>query len=158
MGAGGHAVVRPVHISVQRNIVLVVEAVEEVDSYEEFISKNQKVAIAYDIKLLKDGASVQPEGTLQFRVLIPEELMGKDFSIIHIHNGNETSVIEYQIDGDYVVFESDKLSEFIFVYDAPSMLWLIIVLAISLLLGIVFLVIYQVRKRTLAVDGKDIIY
>ena len=137
---------------------LVVEAVEEVDSYEEFISKNQKVAIAYDIKLLKDGASVQPEGTLQFRVLIPEELMGKDFSIIHIHNGNETSVIEYQIDGDYVVFESDKLSEFIFVYDAPSMLWLIIVLAISLLLGIVFLVIYQVRKRTLAVDGKDIIY
>ena len=67
--------------------------------------------------MLKDGSIVRPDGTLQFRILIPEELKGKDFSIVHIHNGNETSTIEYQIDGDYVVFESDKLSEFIFVYE-----------------------------------------
>ena len=101
---------------------LMVEQVEETEKYAEFIGDNQKVAIAYDIKMLKDGAIVQPDGTLQFKIFIPEELRGKDFSIIHIHNGNETSAIEYQIDGDYVVFESDKLSEFIFVYEKGAAL------------------------------------
>ena len=90
---------------------------------------------------------MQPDGTLVFRVLIPEELRSRDFGIIHIHNGNETSVIEYRIDGDYVVFESNKLSDFVFVYEVGSMLWLIIVLAVIALLEVGFLVFLANKKK-----------
>ena len=125
------------------------EHIEETKNYSEFIDKNQKVAIAYDIKLLKDGATVQPDGTLRFKIVIPEELRGKDFSIIHIHNGNETSVIEYQIDGDYIVFESDKLSDFVFVYEMDSILWVVIILGVLALFEIAFLIYVSKKNKQL---------
>ena len=121
-------------------VVELIEVEKDTKDYQEFIDKNQKVAVAYDVKLLQEGASVQPDGTLQFKVVIPMELLGKDFKIIHIHNGTEKSIIEYQTEGNYAVFECDKLSEFIFVYDMGSMLWLIILLGAVALLEIAFLV------------------
>ena len=131
-------------------VVAIVESEKSNEEYKEFIDKNQKVAIVYDVKLIKEGASVQPDGTLKFKVVIPAELVGKDFRIIHIHNGNETSIIEYNIEGDYVVFESDKLSEFVFVYDMGSLVWLIIVLAVIALLEIAFLVYLYIKNKQFA--------
>ena len=128
-------------------VVKLVESEKPIEDYKGFISKTQKVAVSYDVKLLKDGISVQPDGTLQFKVLIPAELVGKNFDIIHIHNGNEVSVLEYQIDGDYVTFESDKLSEFVFVYDMGSILWVIIVLGVVALLEIAFLVFLSKKNK-----------
>ena len=123
------------------NKQLVVQLVESDKDYKEFIEENQKVAVAYDVKLLENGASVQPDGTLQFKILIPTKLVGKDFTILHIHNGNEASNIEYQIEGDYVVFESDTLSEFVFVYESNFWLWFIIILMAVILIGVLLVVI-----------------
>lgn len=123
-------------------VVKLVESEKTDKDYKEFIDKNQKVAVAYDVKLLEDGVSVQPDGTLQFKILIPTKLVGKDFTILHIHNGNEASDIEYQIEGDYVVFESDTLSEFVFVYESNFWFWFIIILiAVILLAGILVVVL-----------------
>lgn len=122
-------------------VVKLVESEKTDKDYKEFIDKNQKVAVAYDVKLLKDGVSVQPDGTLQFKILIPTKLVGKDFTILHIHNGNEASDIEYQIEGDYVIFESDTLSEFVFVYESNFWLWFIIILIAVILIGVLLVVI-----------------
>ena len=129
-------------------VVKLIESDKTTEDYKEFIDKNQKVAVAYDVKLLKDGAIVQPDGSLQFKILIPMELVGKNFSILHIHNETEKSVIEYQIDGDYVVFETDKLSDFVFVYDMGSLLWVIIVLGVVALLEIAFLVFLFIKNKS----------
>ena len=128
-------------------VVKVVESEKSSVEYKEFISKNEKVAFVYDIKLIQDNVSVQPDGTLKFKVIIPTELVGKSFSIIHIHNGNEKSIIDYTIDGDYVVFESDKLSEFVFVYEMGSLLWVIIVLGVIALLEIAFLLYLYMKNK-----------
>ena len=135
-------------------VVQLVESEKTAEKYKELIDKNQKVAVAYDVKLLKDGASVQPDGTLKFKILIPTELIGKNFSIIHIHNGNETSVIDYTVDGDYIVFESDKLSEFVFVYDMGSLVWLIIVLAIIAIFEIAFLLYLYIKNNQIVKNKK----
>jgi hypothetical protein len=111
-------------------IVELIEAEKSTEDFAKFLEKNQKVGIAYDVKLLKDGAAVQPDGTLKFKVLIPEELRGKDFDIMHIHADVEKTVLEYEIEGDFVVFESDKLSEFVFVYETGSLMLLVILLAV----------------------------
>ena len=127
-------------------VVELVEVEKDAEDYQEFLTTNQKVAVAYDIKLLKDGATVQPDGTLQFKVLIPTELVGKNFSIIHIHNGSEVSELEYQVHGGYALFESDKLSEFIFVYDMGSLLWIVIALAVIAALEVAFLLFLAKKK------------
>ena len=110
-------------------IVEMIETKTSTEDLEQFLEKNQRIGVAYDVKLLKDGAIVQPDGTLQFKVLIPAELRGKDFEIMHIHAGSEKNILSYTIDGDYVIFETDKLSEFVFVYETGSLVWLVIVLA-----------------------------
>ena len=126
---------------------LVVDIIENTEDYQEFVDKNQRVALVYDIKLIQDNVSVQPDGKLQFRILIPEQLRGREFSIVHIHDGNETVIVDYQIDGDYVVFESDKLSEFVFVYDMGSLVWLIILLSVIATLETLFLVYLSKKKN-----------
>ena len=126
---------------------LVVDVIENTEDYQEFVDKNQRVALVYDIKLIQDNVSVQPDGKLQFRILIPEQLRGREFSIVHIHDGNETVIVDYQIDGDYVVFESDKLSEFVFVYDMGSLVWLIILLSVIATLETLFLVYLSKKKN-----------
>jgi hypothetical protein len=92
---------------------------------------------------------VQPDGTLQFKVLIPEELRGKSFSVIHIHDSNEVNTIEHQVNGDYVVFESDKLSDFVFVYEVQSLLWLVVVLAVIVVAEIAAFVFFVKKKKQL---------
>ena len=110
-------------------IVEMIETKTSTEDLEQFLDKKQRIGVAYDVKLLKDGATVQPDGTLQFKVLIPADLRGKDFEIMHIHAGSEKNILSYTIDGDYVIFETDKLSEFVFVYETGSLVWLVIVLA-----------------------------
>ena len=114
--------------------VELVELEETDKDLSAFLEKGERVAVAYDVKLLKDGAEVQPDGTLKIKILIPQELRNRNFNIMHIHNDTEKTILEYQIEGDYVVVETDKLSEFAFVYETGSILWLVIVLGVLALL------------------------
>ncbi|MBO5867083.1 MAG: hypothetical protein J6Q55_03430, partial [Clostridia bacterium] len=128
---------------------LVVELVEKEvsdEAYDEFLQDNQKVAVAYDIKLLQNNISVQPDGTITIKILIPQELKNRDFEIFHIHDGKKVAV-EYRIEGDYAVFETNKLSEFMFVYNMGSILWLVIVLAVIVLMEIGFLLFLSKKQK-----------
>ena len=132
------------------NKKLVIEFVEtnvSTENLDKFLADNQKVAAAYDIKLMQNNISVPLDGTLIIKILIPEELIGREFGVMHVHNGNETSMLEYTIEGDYVVFETNKLSEFVIVYEMESLLWLIIVLAVITVLEAGLLVFLLNKKK-----------
>jgi predicted transport protein len=58
-------------------------------------------------------------------------------------------VLEYQIEGDYVVFESSELSDFVFVYEMGSILWVIIVLGVIALFEMIFLVYVSKKNKQL---------
>ena len=124
-----------------------VEAEVSSESFDEFLDKKERVAIAYDVKLIQDGVSVQPDGTLKIKILIPEELRDREFSIMHVHNGDEKYMLEYEIEGDYVVFYTDKLSSFVFVYETGSILWLLIVFAVIVILEAGLLVFLLNKKK-----------
>ena len=129
-------------------VVELVEIVDEEKDYSQYLKNNQKVAIAYDIKLLdENGIEVQPDGTLIIKILIPEMLKGREFDIMHIHDGKEKTMMEYTIEGDYVVIHVDELSEFVFVYERISLLWLIIVLSVVALLDITLFVVLRNRRK-----------
>ena len=131
----------------QQLVVELIEVDKDTQDFQEILKKGQKVAIAYDVKLLKDGASVQPDGTLKFKILIPMELLGRNFRILHIHNNDDVSEVNYTVEDGYAVFESKQLSEFVFVYDMGSLLWVIIVLAVVALLEVAFLLFVAKKKE-----------
>ena len=62
--------------------------------------------------------------------------------MIHKHN-NEYSEIEFERDGNYIVFNTDKLSEFIFVYKETSLSWVIILISVGMLL-LILLIAFQI--------------
>ena len=128
-------------------VVELVEIVKNEKDYAEYLEDNQKAGIAYEIKLVdKDGAEVQPDGTLVIRILIPEELRNVEFDIIHIHDGEQIPV-NYTRDGDYVVISTNQLSEFVFVYEVESLAWIIIVLGVVDILEAALLVLMMNKKK-----------
>ena len=134
------------------NFKLVVEEITTKESVNKVIKKNEVIEKAYGVTLKSDGVVVQPDGTLTVKLLLPETLRGKEFRIISSENGENLQETEYTIEGDYVVFTTDRIGEFSFVSerdDASSLLWLIILLSILLLLEIL-LAIYKINK-----DRKD---
>ncbi|MDY4655203.1 MAG: MmcQ/YjbR family DNA-binding protein [Eubacteriales bacterium] len=134
------------------NLELVVEEITTKESVNKVIKKNEVIEKAYEVTLKSDGVVVQPDGTLTVKLLLPETLRGKEFRIISSENGENLQETEYTIEGDYVVFSTDRIAEFSFVSerdDASSLLWLIILLSILLLLEIL-LAIYKINK-----DRKD---
>ena len=141
-------VTAPEGIDPNKELYVEMIEVEESDKdFSDFAPKGHRVGIAYDVKLLlEDGTSVQPDGTLIIKMLIPEELKGKEFSIMHIHDGSIVTILEHTIEGDYVVVNTDELSEFVFVYEMGSLLWIAIVLAVIALLEGAFLVFMVTQK------------
>ena len=130
------------------NVQLVAVKQEEVPTaIQEDVARDEIVAAVYEISLKSDGVSVQPNGDLTIRLLIPDDVNGKTFRILHLHEGKVEDV-EYTVDGDYAVFTVDKLSEFSIVVDnSGSALWLIIVLAVIVAAEIVLIVLKKRKTK-----------
>ncbi len=123
--------------------------ITEIDSTgvagSELVGAFDKVSAVYGVTMKSNGVEVQPNGNITVKLLIPEELNGKQFRILTSVNGEYTE-IEYAVDGDYAVFTVDELVEFSFVnYQFP---WWIVVLAIVIVVGgvVAGIVIYKKKK------------
>ncbi len=138
------------------NVEIVVTEIPVKNATTEGALKEGEIAGAvFDISMKTDGVTTQPDGTITIKLLIPANLAGKDFRIIHNHNG-AFSEVDYDVDGNYAVFSVDKLSEFIFVYEKGSSVsngvsefpWLVIVIiAIVAITGVGLYFFLQAKKK-----------
>jgi len=79
---------------------------ETSDNAKEFIKEAAEVKKVYDVKLLKDGVEVQPDGIL--KVKIPYENINNPILIKKNTNGTYEK-IEYKIEDGYLIYETDEL-------------------------------------------------
>ena len=146
-------------------LVVEVVAVEiEIAEIKVEISDKEDIAVAYDVSLFQDGVSVQPNGIIRIKMLIPANLLGIQFRIVHIHDGEEIGDVEYTVEDRYAVIETDKLSAFVFIYEPsvekfsysnPLIGW--ISLGVIVLFGIVLAIIF-LNKRTIKFDSNGIAF
>ncbi len=115
------------------------------------IGKNEEIGAIYAITLQSEGVAVLPSGAVTVRLLIPEALREEGFRIVN-HSEDSYTEVAYTTDGDYAVFTTDTLSEFLFVYDSPTNYgWLIAVIVIVLAAGTtVAVVLYRKMKKKAA--------
>ena len=136
-----------------------VEQIENILVENDLFNEEEKIYGVYDVKLLVGDAEIQPDGYVTFKMNIPEELKGKDFELYHIHTNPDGSVEVYEISniykGDaYITFETNKLSEFVFVatVQPPEVCWAHLVLIPLLVVGVAlfFLFLLVLNKKLFA--------
>lgn len=96
----------------------------ETEKMKDKKGKNQKIAQYYDITLSKDGQTIsniqkqtETNGKLLITMEIPEEYRGhKEYSFIHMHNGEAVTLVDLDDDPNTVTFEIDKFSTFALTY------------------------------------------
>lgn len=120
------------------------------------IAENEQVCSMFQAFFVQNGQEVQPENDMNVRMLIPEALRGENFRLVHIHNVsenvNEISNVDYEIDGNFVVFTASSLSSFAFVSQIPpgvNVLSIISITAVCLALLILIgvFVLYLIWKN-----------
>lgn len=122
------------------------------------LKKYSKIFAVYDVKLMDGDKSVQPDGMITLKMKVPEKLSGAKFTLFHIHideNGNEVvSEIDYNgvSEDGYIIFQTENLSSFAFVYSQDSLMPLIILFAclslIMLALLILQFILFYKNKKT----------
>lgn len=113
---------------------------------------------AYEISLKSGDQTVEPVGAITIKLLIPEELRGEKFKILHVKT-NTVETVAYAINGNYAVFTVNSLSPFVFVKteEAPialantennnNMWWIWVIVGAVALLIIILLLVLVFRKK-----------
>ncbi len=111
------------------------------------MKKYDKIFKVADVSLVLNEESIQPENNITLKMLVPKELVNTNFRLYHIHidgNGKEIiSEIDYSDvdENGYIVFQTDKLSSFVFVYKQTSLLGLVITFVVLTVLMLALLVV-----------------
>ncbi len=131
-------------------------------NYSKHISSTEEVALAYEINLMHDGVSVEPDSELTVKMYIPETVQGKKFRILHTYYSPSQVVkeIDYVLSGNYVVISTNELSQFVFVVEKenitkPLSAWAFAGIVIAITLGTLFL-IYLTMFLIWKLSGKGI--
>lgn len=130
-------------------------------NYAKHISSTEEVALAYEIDLVREGVSIEPESELTVKMYIPESVQGKKFRILHTHYSPTQTIkeIEYVLSGNYAVISTNELSQFAFVVEKeeakPLSTWAFAGIVLATTLG-ALLVIYLVMFIIWKLSGKGI--
>ena len=174
-----------VNISVKIEIKTEVSVDEKKSKYSSladgYVNPDEDIAAIYDVKLIRTVGGVEEEiqpsdikpGTkVTISMVLPDELVGKNFRLLHIHNSDDVEEIsnsKYGISGDgkTIMLQTERLSEFAFiiaatgdngfVYTSGLPGWaiaLIIVGSILLLCLLCFFLLFFVFNKWIRKDDK----
>ncbi len=140
------------------SLTLVIEELTK-ETYSEYDLagfEGYEIGAGYGLSLQKGGSVVQPEGSVVVRLLIPENMRGKDFLLLH-RTGGTLEKVEYTVYGDYAVFTVDSFSEFLFVteIEAADLMWLVILLACVAGVELILLAPILIRRKKMVPAGPD---
>ena len=176
-----------VNISVKIEIKTEVSVDEKKSKYSSlangYVNPDEDIAAIYDVKLIRtiDGveqeiqpSDIKPGTKVTISMVLPDELVGKKFRLLHIHNSHDIEEIsnsKYGISGDgkTIMLQTERLSEFAFiiaaegdngfVYTSGLPGWaiaLIIVGSILLLCLLCFFLLFFVFNKWIKKDDKAI--
>ena len=76
--------------------------------------EDKKIVELYDVKILLEGVSIQPDGAIRIRIKLSAKLLAEAgyLQIIHINDAGEYEVVPHWIEGNAIVFEVDHLSQY----------------------------------------------
>ena len=115
------------------------------------VSKKEEIIGSYELDLQQNGSSVQPDGDVVVKLLVPVSLGGRDFRIAHVQDGVELGNMPYEIVDGYAVIQTSKLGEFVFIAEKEGLgagaIVGIVLGSFFFLLIVLFIVLYVLWKK-----------
>ncbi len=105
--------------------------------------ENDEISYKYTLKMMKNDEDIPFNGKVTIRLLIPRELKDKDFALQNIDGES----LNYTLDGDYVVFETEGVSSYVFTMDGMAFLPMLYSAALISILSIGTLIVTAVIIR-----------
>ena len=131
--------------------------VEEADASKNkdvtaLLEKYDKIACAYNIKLMINEVSQLSDGEVSIQIKLSEDIAKKDIRILHMGKESVTELESEKVEG-YITFDAQLLKDdnnYVIVYDdSPTFLWLwivLIVLAVVLVGGVILVMMIKAGK------------
>lgn len=119
----------------------------QLENYDE-----PKFAIGYNIDLLNGDINVDLTEKVSISLLLPENLMEANFVLLQNNNGANRE-LDYDILGNYIVFETDNLGDILLVRtnstssEETNLIWLVITLAVVLVLILIWFIFTIIKAR-----------
>ena len=75
--------------------------------------KNKELISLYDVSMFKGSTKIQPDGKVQVKIKIPDNLKGREeLDIIHIADDGTVTSMHAVREGDYLTFVTDHFSKY----------------------------------------------
>ena len=109
--------------------------------------EGESIVTSYDVKLMANSITVQPDKKVVVKILIPTSVGKDDVKILRLTDDGRIVDMEATKDGEYAVFETELISKFIIVAcKGPNLTWLWILIAIVVVLILVLGIIVVMIK------------
>ena len=148
------------------------EIAEDYEKIQQMLEANEQISKVYDVKLIQtiggvekeiQPSDIKPGLKITVKMAIPAGMNMANVRILHIHTVDDMEFVSnYTIDGNDLVFEIDRLSQFAFITktSAPApglnggIIALIVILSIVAVLGILFLLLFFVFAKFIIIEDK----
>jgi len=162
-----------VEVTVEANITATSNSIDYYNILKDSIklSSKERVGIVYDVKLIRNGISIQPselgENTyIRVKMLLPKEVdQNKLTRIIHVHNNNDIQSYVFDkslVDSEgYFEIDVNRLSEFAFIYEVDEekhidfLQIILVILLVLLSLILIDLILYVTWKYSVLKVEED---
>ena len=133
-------------------------SVQELEDFDRDIKaaldryENGRTRLAYEIHFVKAGSKVDVDGEFTVKIKLPADLKLLKIKLIHFTDDTDDSsakAVDYEIDGDYIVFTTDGFSDFAIaeVKTAPHIPLICWIILAVLFVIIIILLIFLLKKK-----------
>lgn len=85
------------------------------------VAPNMELKAAYTVELLRNGETVQPDGTLTIKIkLTDEQLLCNELRVYHVDDDKNMTLYESKVENGYIIFETDHLSYWAIIGDTTD--------------------------------------
>jgi hypothetical protein len=85
------------------------------------LAKGKTLVEIYEIRLMKDGKPMQPEGNVTVKIALSDEQKAlSGLQVIHISDAGAVTLIPSKQEGGFILFDTDRFSSFGLIADAAA--------------------------------------
>lgn len=77
------------------------------------VESSTDTSVLYDIKFLRGGKEVEPNGTVTIKIPVPAAMAGKTIYVYRVEEDGSYTNMNAKVEGDYVVFTTDHFSKYL---------------------------------------------
>ena len=146
------------------------DVAEDYAKVQKMLESNERISKVYDVRLIQtvggvekeiQPSDIKPGLKITVRMAIPEGVDMANARILHIHNADDMEFVsDYKVDGNDLVFQIGRLSQFAFVTKVATglnggIIALIVILSILAALAICFCLLFFVFAKFIIVKDKE---